>query len=159
MHQLTSGIIGGIIGLSAMGLFVPEINGARFLTASARDGSISLHNVDRGAKGDRLSRTAPLVTGGPEIVTTEALGGVSVVYRDRVGRVISRVDQASGMTYVAKTESFGNSTEQKGPALPSRTNERMPNSVADGRLPDGCESAVSVTADPELARRASRCVS
>ena len=160
MHPVTSGIIGGVIGLSVMGLF-PQIDAARAVFDSAYNKTTKetvLHNVNRTSKQDRLTNLAPLPGGGAQIAMTEVLGGVSVVHRDREGRVLSRTDGVSNTTYVTKTIVPPNVNERNKTAPIMRTHEGR--RIAPPRdMPEGCESAVSVTADPVLARTASRCIS
>jgi hypothetical protein len=82
-----------------------------------------------------------------------------VVYRDRHGRELSRVDQVSNVTYVAKSPISLGAVDRARPSRSLRANDGAPGAIPVDRLPIGCESAVSVTADPELARTPSRCIS
>jgi hypothetical protein len=168
MYYLSSGILGGIAALSALGLITPEFGGSptsSILTSSpagfAR--AATRTKVNRTHKGDRLPTRATSETS-RAIASVEVVGidNVAVVYRDRQGNVLFRTDPLSNMTVVAKGLSLPEVTvrdSERVPAqqLPIKRMHEAP--LPSSELPIGCESAVSVAADHVLARTPSRCVS
>jgi hypothetical protein len=81
---------------------------------------------------------------GPSIFV-ESSGNSDVIIRDRAGRILFAVDNATRATTVAK---------QSGRGL-----RPMISPSAEKELPDGCEGAFSPYAEPSKAKIIGRCMS
>jgi hypothetical protein len=115
--------------------------------------SVATSTVERAAKGDRT--LAPFNVGSPG-VSVEIADPLSstITVRDRGGSMIYRIDPAERTTTVAKR------TNQNR-AIPANSNgaSKQVNPVNLLPLPEGCESAFSPYAAPEMALVVGRCIS
>jgi hypothetical protein len=151
MYQLASGIFGGTVALFAMGLFVPEIGGDS-LAALRSPGDVAsatqttYESVNRGLKGDRLTVCTPSEISG-NMPTSDC--------RARVGQVFG--SGPANVTVMGKSTGPGNVSRDAAGTTVTPGKLRGPSPKLE--LPVGCESAVSIAADPDLARTPSRCVS
>jgi hypothetical protein len=150
MYQLASGILGGTLAVFGMGLFVPEISGGSFAALRSPSGEAAAalqttyESVNREFKGDRL-----IVCTASEVSTPAA--GCRVRIGEGAGTGTNVTVMGKTVTPVSVGRDSVGTIPQPGQITPTRSKKI--------ELPEGCESAVSVAADPVLAQTASRCVS
>jgi hypothetical protein len=150
MYHLTSGILGGTLALFGMGLFVPQLSGGSLAALRSPNDVAAARlqtsdTVNRGLKGDRLI-----------VCTMSEVSTPGEGCRVRLGQAGTA---ATNVTVIGKSptplsmgrDAAGTNIPQPGAVSPSRQKKID--------LPEGCESAVSIAADPVLAHTASRCVS
>jgi hypothetical protein len=101
-------------------------------------------SVDRAHKGDLLTHLVVGKDAGPSIFV-QSSGNSDVVIRDRAGRILFAVDNATRATTVAK-QSGGAPRLKMSPST-------------EKELPDGCEGAFSSYAEPAKAKIIGRCMS
>jgi hypothetical protein len=133
-------------------------------TASA-GGAVNMAQPDVlsvATKGDRLAR--PVQSRARHVAESTVSAGasqnLSVTMRDRLGRVIYASDAAAGVTSVSRNAEFaelpvqGRSTTAAREALGAK--QAAPTSL--GKIPVGCERAVSALTRSAAARVIGRCV-
>jgi hypothetical protein len=115
--------------------------------------SVAPSMIERAAKGDRT--LAPFNVGSPGVsVEIADQPNSAITVRDQGGSMIYRIDPANRTTTVAKR------TNQDR-AIPGSSNgaSKQINPVNLLPLPEGCESAFSPYAAPEMALVIGRCIS
>jgi hypothetical protein len=115
--------------------------------------SVASSTMERAAKGNRT--LAPFNVGSPG-VSVEIADPVSsaITVRDRGGSMIYRIDPAKRTATVAKRTS----QDRAIPTTPNGASKQV-NPVNLLPLPEGCESAFSPYAAPEMALVIGRCIS
>ncbi|MGZ5809831.1 MAG: hypothetical protein ACXWKA_09245 [Xanthobacteraceae bacterium] len=134
-----------------MGLFVPEISSdslAALRTPSdARTVSNDAHvSVNRALKTDRLT-----------VCTPNNVTSASNTCRVGIAEKVQPATPVNG-SVVGKT-TVPRKASRDAASTPGRLPVKPRDPMPEINMPDGCESAVSVAADPELARTPSRCIS
>ena len=115
--------------------------------------SVAPSTMERAAKGDRT--LAPFNVGSPGVSVEMAdQPNSAITVRDRDGSMIYRVDPAKRTTTVAKRTNHNRAI----PATPHGASKQV-NPVTLLPLPEGCESAFSPYAAPEMALVIGRCIS
>jgi hypothetical protein len=154
--------------LATLGLISLVISGpSSFATVSsavvapASKPARTLYDVDRSAKGDRLTiRQAGGERSRSEVASVEVIGirDAAIVYRDREGRVLFRTDPVANVTVVGKGVALPDVTVRENRAtapkpLPVRT---LPDDKR--RQLEGCDPLVSPLAGSPLSQVAGRCL-
>jgi hypothetical protein len=166
MGHITSYMLGGLAAVTSWSMVAPPDAGSGFPSISTAFQAIeqaqhSRPAIDRTAKGDRLA--APRAGAKTPVASIEVIGvhDAAIVYRDRDGHVLYRVDPVSNVTVIAKgvklpeitvRQDVGSSTRTLPVEVPNKTGEK---SV----MPIGCEPPVSPIAAAPLSHLASRCIS
>ena len=151
MYNLSSGIIGGTLAVFAMGLFVPEISSDSLAALRTPPGATAVSNdtylsVNRALKTDRLTVCSP------EDATSSTNN-----CRIGVARTVQTAPPVN-VSVVGKSITPGKSSRDAA-STPTRVPGKRRDPMPEITIPVGCESAVSVAADPELAHTPSRCIS
>jgi hypothetical protein len=115
--------------------------------------SVHPSTIERAAKGNRT--LAPFHVGGPGVsVEIADQPNSAITVRDQGGRMIYRIDPAKRTTTIAKRTNQDRAT----PTSPNGASKQI-NPVNLLPLPEGCESAFSPYAAPEMALVIGRCIS
>lgn len=136
--------------------------------------------IDRTRKSDRLPQAAQLAPDRHVITSVEVVGlrDAAIVYRDRDGRVLYRSDPLSNATVVAKDVVLPEVTVRETrkstvepvaantapPVIPNQpTVSREPAQPVNApvkrpRIPEGCDTAASPIASPQMAHILSKCL-
>jgi hypothetical protein len=130
------------------------------LVAPKSNTTQSLYDVNRSAKGDRLtSRQAGVAHSQSEVAIVEVVGvrDAAIVYRDRAGRILFRTDPVANVTIVGKDVALPDVTVRE-----NRAGETKPMPVRtlqeDKRQLEGCDPLVSPLARSPLSQVVGRCL-
>lgn len=153
MYRFSLGILGGAIAVFAMGVIIPDADSGLGAGLRASTRTIGLHgqthgqtyvSVNRTLKGDRLSACTSGLRSNGSPVCQERLRGAAA----RPANVIT-------VQKTMRRLPMGNVVDSPVRRPGGQRRDPLP-AIA---MPIGCEAAVSVAADPELASTPSRCIS